>query len=235
MCYNIAKKSGSEPLIPLKDRIPSEHPPFMTVIIILVNIAVFFYQNSLGNSEFQIFINHYATIPMNITHPAYGGTADFSALVSSQFLHGGWLHLIGNMWALWLFGDNVEDRMGPFKFLLFYLICGVIGNTAHVLVNPISTVPTIGASGAIAGIMGAYFILFPKARVLTLIPIIIYPWLVDIPAFIYLGFWFFMQLTSGMTGSEAQVAFWAHIGGFAAGVILHRLFMLHNPPPKEVV
>ncbi|MGE5421896.1 MAG: rhomboid family intramembrane serine protease, partial [Ignavibacteriales bacterium] len=171
---------------------------------------------------------------LSITEPASAFGSGYLGLITSMFMHGGWLHLLGNMWALWLFGDNVEDRMGPFRFLAFYLICGLVGGLAHVYFNPISSVPTVGASGAIAGIMGAYFILYPRSQVLTLIPIFIFPWLVDIPAFVYLGFWLVLQLLGSTAGAAAGTAFWAHIGGFAAGIILHRLFMVKRTSPEKV-
>jgi membrane associated rhomboid family serine protease len=146
-----------------------------------------------------------------------------------MFLHGGWLHLIGNMWVLYLFGDNVEDRMGPARYLAFYLLCGLAASLTHYAINPGSTVPTLGASGAISGVLGAYLLLFPTARVITLVPVFIIPFFFEIPAVVYLGFWFVMQLFSGtlsLAGAEPPegVAWWAHVGGFVTGMALLPVF-----------
>ena len=148
-------------------------------------------------------------------------------MVTYMFLHGGWLHYLLNMWVLWIFSDNVEEALGSGRFVIFYVLCGVLAVAAHILFNWRSTVPVIGASGAIAGVMGAYFRLFPKARVVTLIPIFIFPWIVELPAIVFLGIWFLMQLLSGVAGTlteggAATVAFWAHAGGFVAGLFLVR-------------
>jgi membrane associated rhomboid family serine protease len=147
-----------------------------------------------------------------------------------MFLHGGWSHIIFNMWALWIFGDNVEDRMGPLRFTLFYLTCGLIAGVVHVLTNPESTVPTVGASGAIAGVLGAYFLLFPQARLVVLVPILFIPLFFELPAVLYLLFWALMQLFSGTLALAGPtdvggVAWWAHVGGFSAGLLLHRFFV----------
>jgi hypothetical protein len=139
-----------------------------------------------------------------------------------MFLHGGFWHLLGNMWSLYIFGDNVEDRLGPFRYLVFYFLCGIVSGLSHLIFNPFSNMPTIGASGAIAGVMGAYFILHPRARILTLIPIIIIPYFVEIPAFLFLGFWFVLQFynVAISQGNFSGIAWWAHIGGFVFGMIL---------------
>jgi membrane associated rhomboid family serine protease len=149
-----------------------------------------------------------------------------------MFLHGGWLHVIGNMWMLWIFGDNVEDRMGPLRFIAFYLICGVIAAVVHVATNSGSQFPTVGASGALAGVLGAYFLMFPASRVIVLLPVLFIPLFFELPAVIYLGLWFMIQFLSGTAsvaaGSEAAaggIAWWAHIGGFLAGILLYRLFL----------
>ncbi len=218
-------------MIPLKDNIPSQHQPVMTIALIVINVIIFYSQTFLGTSGMESLLSRFALVPANydlnsiFSYPL----SHYAPFITSAFLHGGWLHLISNMWALWLFGDNVEDRMGPLNFLLFYLACGIMAGVLHVLVYPASTIPTVGASGAIAGVMGAYFILYPRAKVLTLIPIIFIPVMVEIYAFIYLGFWLVLQILGGTAnpGSDtAQIAFWAHVGGFAAGVILHRFFMV---------
>lgn len=216
-------------MIPLRDRIPSQHIPFMTLILIAINLFVFYQQNTQGLQGMEGIFARYALIPGQFDfHQPF---THITPLITSAFLHGGFMHLISNMWALWLFGDNVEDRMGAINFLLFYLACGIIAGISHIYVNPGSLVPTVGASGAIAGVMGAYFILYPRAQVLTLIPIFIIPWFVDIPAFVYLGFWLILQIVGGtaaLVGGAAQIAFWAHVGGFVAGILLHQLFMVER-------
>ena len=204
-------------MIPLRDIIPSRTRPVTTVALIAINTLVFLYEVSLPQTQLRAFIRHYGLVPASFS---------WLSVFTSLFLHGGWLHCIGNMWCLWIFGDNVEDRMGHGRFLVFYLLCGMLATCGHVLVDPFSLVPTIGASGAIAGVMGAYLVLYPRSRILTLIPIVIFFPVVEIPAVYFLGFWFVIQLFSGV-GSLATsggapaggVAFWAHVGGFVAGVL----------------
>ncbi len=220
---------GDLATIPLKDTIPSRSFPIVSVSLIVVNVAIFVYEISLGN-RVSGFIAYNGVIPASFT----GG--EFVAipfrpytLLTSLFLHGGWLHVGGNMLYLWIFGDNVEDRLGRVRFLIFYILCGVVASVAHILANPSSTVPTIGASGAIAGVLGAYFLLYPSARVLTLIPLGFYIQVVHLPAFLFLGFWFLIQFISGaaslgVRGQGAGIAWWAHIGGFAAGALLQFVF-----------
>jgi membrane associated rhomboid family serine protease len=163
------------------------------------------------------------------------GSAQAVTLFTSMFMHGGWLHLFSNMLALYIFGDNVEDRLGHFGYLAFYLFCGLAAGLIHIAFNSSSLLPTIGASGAISGVLGAYFILFPRARVITLVPLFILPWIIEIPALFYLGFWFVSQLFNGAlaiaAGGQAfsGVAFWAHVGGFIAGIILVGLFARRRP------
>jgi len=205
-------------MIPLRDSTPSRSFPIVTVLIIMLNLYIF-YQEILMGPYLDLFISYYGMIP-----------ADFRPfnLLSSIFLHGGWMHVIGNMWVLWLFGDNVEDHMGHFKFLIFYLLMGGIAGTTHYLMNPVSTSPVVGASGAVAGVMGAYFLMFRQARVFTYIPPI---FLVTIPAWVYLGFWALSQLYGGagsLAGASSNIAFWAHIGGFIGGMILYKLFLNRN-------
>jgi hypothetical protein len=170
------------------------------------------------------FVYIYGLVPAKFTVPHIAahftpGQILFS-IVSFMFLHGGFLHILGNMWTLYIFGDNVEDRMGSVYYLFFYLVSGMVSGLCHFLLNLHSTVPTIGASGAIAGVMGAYFVLYPNARILTLIPVLIFPLFVEIPAFFFLGLWFFLQLFSALgSGAMSGIAWWAHIGGFIFGVI----------------
>ncbi len=215
-------------MIPLKDLNPRRTTPFVTVLIILANAAVFFYQVSLGPRAGQAFIYAFGMIPLRVElfltgHPVALAQA-FAPLLTSMFLHGGWLHIIGNMWFLWIFGDNIEDTLGHFNYLLFYLVCGVAAGLTHTLANLNSTVPAVGASGAISGVLGAYMVLFPRSRVLTLIPLFIMFFTVQLPAVVILGYWFLIQFLSGLgslgAGTEGGTAWWAHIGGFILGAVL---------------
>ena len=213
-------------MIPLRDTIPSRTAPVVTVALIAVNVIVFLHEAALG-PYLERFVFAYGLVPRRLVYWP-GNPLDpvrFLPLVTSMFWHGGWLHLIGNMLYLWIFGDNVEDKLGHVRYLIFYIATGVAAALTQVALDPTSTLPTIGASGAIAGVLGAYLISFPRSRVLTLIPIIIFPWFVEIPAVVYLAFWFILQLLEGIgqLGVPAQtggVAVWAHIGGFIAGVVL---------------
>jgi membrane associated rhomboid family serine protease len=218
-------------MIPLKDTNRSHSFPFITVLLIVLNGLVFFYELSLGHQEpLNRFMREFALIPALFTNPKFwaqnGILMAIFPLFSSMFLHGGWLHFLGNMLYLWVFGDNVEDRLGHFRYLFFYLICGLAAAFLHIFTNPGSSVPTLGASGAIAGVLGAYLILFPGARVLTLVPIFFFFQLVELPALIFLGFWFVMQFFSGAlslvaaNGQMGGTAWWAHIGGFVAGMLM---------------
>jgi membrane associated rhomboid family serine protease len=216
-------------MIPLRDVIPSRTTPYVTVILIIINALAFWFELLLTGPERQAFIREYGIVPAAFT---------WSSVLTSMFLHGGWLHVIGNMWYLWIFGDNVEDRLGHGRYLFFYLLCGAAAGIAQTLVNPDSYVPTIGASGAIAGVMGAYFVLYPQSRVLTLIPLFIFIEIIEIRAIYFLGFWFLMQLFSGVgsvahtTGSQGGVAFWAHVAGFVVG--LGAVFVLRQPERQRV-
>ena len=225
-------------MIPLRDTVPSRTAPVVTVALIAVNCIIFLHEAALG-PYLERFVFAYGLVPRRLVF--WPGEpldpARFLPLVTSMFWHGGWLHLIGNMLYLWIFGDNVEDRLGHFRYLIFYLAAGVAAALTQVMLDPTSTLPTIGASGAIAGVLGAYLVSFPKSRVLTLIPIIIFPWFVEIPAVIYLAFWFILQLLEGIgqLGAPAQmggVAVWAHVGGFVAGVVLVKLM---QPPRRRPV
>jgi len=216
-------------MIPLKDTIPSRTVPFINYTIILINLLCFLYQLSLG-PHLEKFLYAWGVVPAQFFAPLSIGHLHLSQrilpLFTSMFLHGGWLHFLGNMLYLYIFGDNVEDRLGHARYFLFYLLCGVLAAAVHLLTNTGSRVPTIGASGAIAGVMGAYFFLFPYARVVTLIFIFFFFDIVEIPAFFFLAFWFILQFLSGTVSFDAQnalsggVAWWAHIGGFLAGILL---------------
>ncbi len=219
-------------MIPLKDMNPRFSTPFVTVLIVVANALVFFYQLSLPPRAEMSFIYTFGMVPARL--PAALNSASIplvqalSPLLTSMFLHGGWLHIIGNMWFLWIFGDNIEDSMGHFGYLAFYLICGIGAGLAHTFANLGSTVPSVGASGAISGVMGAYIVLYPNARVLTLVPLVFFFFTVQLPAFVILGYWFLIQFLSGMATaggpSTGGTAWWAHIGGFLVGIALVHVF-----------
>jgi membrane associated rhomboid family serine protease len=218
-------------MIPLRDELPSRGRPVMTMLLILGNIVVFLYQLGLGPQRAQMFVGDFGAVPGYITGTLrYYGAPPVPwplTILSSMFIHGGLLHLGGNMLFLWIFGDNVEDVMGSQRFLAFYLVCGAAAALTHAMLNPTSQVPMIGASGAISGVLGAYVVLFPRARVLTLIPLGFLLQTVRVPAVLFLGFWFIMQfLYGGLTrGAEGGgVAWFAHVGGFIAGLLLVFLF-----------
>jgi membrane associated rhomboid family serine protease len=218
-------------MIPLRDNVKSSRFPLMSVVIIGVNIVVFVFELALDQPSLYEFFMEYGVVPQKVTASLFmGGTA--LSLVTAMFIHGGWAHIIGNMLYLWVFGDNVEDALGRFGFLLFYIGTGFVGNMAHVLTNSQSTVPTVGASGAVAGVLGAYFLLYPRARVLTLVPLGIFLHLVELPAFFLLLLWFVLQLTYGILDLGVQVtqgvAWWAHVGGFASGILLIRVLPLRT-------
>ncbi|MGH9741109.1 MAG: rhomboid family intramembrane serine protease [Candidatus Acidiferrum sp.] len=209
--------------IPLKDLNPHKTYPIVNTLLILANVVVFIFELTLSPHQQSVFQMAYSTVPARI--PAFlnghlGFETAFFPLLTSMFLHGGWLHIAGNMLFLWIFGDNVEDYFGHLPYLLFYIVCGIGSDLLHIAFNFHSPVPALGASGAISGVMGAYIILYPRARVLTLIVIFFVP----IPAFIILGYWFLLQFVSGITsvGGHAQggVAWWAHIGGFLLGMLI---------------
>lgn len=224
-------------MIPIRDTITSRHFPAVNTALIIFNVLVFLFEASLGPFALGRFINNFGLVPVRFW--AFEGLWGWLLIFTSMFLHGGWWHLFSNMLALYIFGDNVEDRMGPARYLLFYLLCGFVAGMAHLFVYPSSSLPTVGASGAIAGVLGAYFILFPRSRVITLIPLFFFFDIIEIPAFFYLGFWFFSQLFNGLFALAADVfqsggvAWWAHIGGFVAGVALVSIF--RRPPPRVYI
>lgn len=213
-------------MIPLRDREPSYTVPFITISLIVLNVLAFLYEFSMDPYELNFFIARYGMTPSRF---------QWADVLTSMFLHGGWLHLIGNMWFLWIFGDNVEDILGHSKYLLFYLLCGALAAMTHLVFNLDSRAPTVGASGAIAGVMGAYVVKFPHSRITTLVPIFIFLTTMEIPAYIILLYWFVIQFFSGVGSvghshlSEGGVAWFAHIGGFLAGVVL---VMMMRPRPK---
>jgi len=210
-------------VMPLRDINPRHTFPLVNVAIIGLNILFFFYELSLG-AGIERFFRQAAFVPAVYFEPG-NVVADSQSILMSMFLHGGWMHLIGNMLYLWIFGDNVEDRLGHGLYLVFYLVCGWLASLAHAYTDPASTVPSVGASGAISGVLGAYLLMYPRARVLTLVPMGFYTRLTELPALLVLGLWFVLQLFSGVAslgvrGEAAGVAFWAHIGGFVAGMLL---------------
>ena len=217
-------------MIPLKDKNPSRTFPFANYLIITANIVVFFYELSLGQ-QLDGFIVKYG---LN-THRYFYDVAHHVHLMTryvpfftSMFLHGGWMHIIGNMWFLYIFGDNVEDKLGHGNYFVFYMLSGLAAAVVQLLSSIDSSVPTIGASGAISGVLGAYLVMFPRARVVTLIPIFFFFDIIDISAFLFIGFWFLMQFVSGLQtlgiNTSGGIAWWAHIGGFVGGVLMVPIF-----------
>ncbi|HEX9637356.1 MAG TPA: rhomboid family intramembrane serine protease [Acidobacteriota bacterium] len=211
-------------VLPLRDINPRHRFPLVTVALIVLNFLGFLYELALG-PQLERFIFAAAFVPSRYWVP--GGLGDdLQSMVLSMFLHGGWVHLLGNMLYLWIFGDNIEDRLGHLRFLIFYLLAGFCATYVHALFNPDSTIPSIGASGAIAGVLGAYALAFPRARVVTLVPLGFYMQLTELPALVVLGLWFVLQLFSGAaeigvrSAQTGGVAWWAHIGGFVAGLVL---------------
>ena len=217
-------------MIPIRDIIPSKNYPVVNNAIIGINVIIYLVEMAQG-AGLARFIYIYGLVPARYSLPEVAtyfttGQQLFSVL-SFMFLHGGFWHLLGNMWSLYIFGDNVEDRLGSLRYFLFYLLCGITSGLSHLIFNLNSNVPTIGASGAIAGVMGAYLILHPNSKILTLIPILFIPWFVEIPAFFFLGFWFVIQFINAATshGGVSGIAWWAHVGGFVFGMIFLKIFL----------
>ena len=220
-------------MIPLKDDVPHRRLPWVNYALILVNFLIFYHQLTLSSRTLEHFIDTYAFIPARLSAELIGGQTGeginpFLTLLTATFLHAGFLHLVGNMLFLWIFGDNVEDALGHLNFLICYLAFGAMAGLTQFFVDPLSTIPNLGASGAIAGVLGFYLVLYPAARVLTLVPLLILFWFFRVPAVIFLAFWFFLQTLSGMATLEQHmeggVAYWAHVGGFVAGFGLGVLF-----------
>lgn len=218
-------------MIPIRDTTRSRNYPVINNTLIGLNVLLYLIQLAQGPKITQ-FIFTYGLVPARYTVPEIGfhftAFHQVLALFSFMFLHGGFLHLLGNMWSLYIFGDNVEDRLGSLRYFIFYLLCGWLSGLSHFVFNADSAIPTIGASGAIAGVMGAYLILFPAARILTLIPIFFIPYFIEIPAFVFLGFWFLIQFLSAATAGTGAggIAWWAHVGGFVFGILLLKLFLM---------
>jgi membrane associated rhomboid family serine protease len=217
-------------MIPIKDRNPTELFPIVTIALIATNLALFVLQISQGLGRFEHFTIGFAVVPSAFVSAPFS-PSQHALVLTSMFLHGGFLHIAGNMLFLWIFGNNIEDYFGHFKFAVFYIACGVAASMTHIFLHSASTAPMIGASGAISGVLGAYFLLFPKARVLTLVPIFFFLYFVEVPAFVFLGIYILLQIISGLPalagGSAAAgqgIAWFAHIGGFFAGAALLLIF-----------
>jgi membrane associated rhomboid family serine protease len=230
-------------MFPLKDDNPTTITPVLTILLIVTNVAIFMYQISLGPKAGEVFVYQFGAIPAVIfgersLPPSISGVPPYMSLFTSMFLHGGIMHLLGNMLFLWIFGNNIEEAMGRVRYFIFYLLTGMAASLAHALTNPDSTIPTIGASGAISGVLGAYVLLYPRAQVLTMVILGFFMRLMYIPAGFVLGIWFVLQLLSGSMagqGGGGGVAFWAHVGGFVAGMLLVGIFKrrevrFFNPP-----
>jgi membrane associated rhomboid family serine protease len=229
-------------MIPLRDDNPAQRVPFVTRTIIVLNVLAFVYELTLSDGTHEL-LRDWGVVPGRLFAALTGETSlpvELLTLLTSMFLHGGWLHLIGNMWYLWIFGDNVEDRMGHGRFLLFYLGAGIFAALFHSALMPGSPMPTVGASGAIAGVLGAYAFAFPRAKVLTLVPIFFFFQIIAIPAMILLGIWFAFQfiagtMSFGAAGGSAGVAWWAHIAGFVFGFLAMMAMSRRAQSRAEVV
>lgn len=212
-------------MIPIRDENPTRTVPLITYALIATNILVFLFQTMLGTVN-ESFVYQFALIPAQITSSLSLG--NLTDIFTSMFMHAGFTHIIGNMLYLWIFGDNIEDSMGKGRFILFYLLGGTVASLVHITTNPSSTIPTVGASGAIAAVLGAYLVLYPRQRVVTLIPLGFFLRVTMLPAGIVLGAWFLLQFFQGVVtlgGPDVGgVAFWAHIGGFVSGVLLAKVF-----------
>lgn len=218
-------------MIPIRDEIPTRRVPVVNYILIALNILVFVFQSMLGSQEAAL-VYEFALIPVQLTNGVSLG--DVTDIFTSMFMHAGLAHIGGNMLYLWIFGDNIEDRMGRDRYILFYLVGGLVASLTHIITNPYSQIPTVGASGAIAAVLGAYLVLYPQSRVLTLVPLGFFIRMTMLPAVVVLGLWFVLQFFSGVMSiggpDVGGVAFWAHIGGFVAGVVLAKLFARPEEP-----
>jgi membrane associated rhomboid family serine protease len=217
-------------MFPIHDTVPRRNPPFIVWSLIAINTLVFLFELNLDPRLQEWFLYHFGLVPARYSDPLWAISVglspfDYFPFLTNMFLHGGWGHLIGNMWTLWLFGSAVEDRLGPFRFIVFYLACGIVASGVHYYFNMAATIPALGASGAIAGVIGAYGRMFPLARILFVIPILFFPFFFELPSLVYAGFWFLLQFLQGTSELLAPklgggIAWWAHIGGFIAGLVL---------------
>ncbi len=218
-------------MLPIRDTVRNRTFPSATWMLIILCGIVFLFETTLPPEQLENFTYYFGVVPAEYTKRHRHGLPliDYLSFLTTMFLHGGWLHILGNMWFLKIFGSKVEDNMGHGRFLVFYLIVGVLASMFYIHFNSGSSMPVIGASGAIAGVMGAYYVLFPRAKILTFIPIFIIPWFIELPSFVFLGWWFLLQLFAGtvtqvLPSSGGGVAWWGHIGGFIAGALLVRFF-----------
>jgi membrane associated rhomboid family serine protease len=226
-------------MIPLKDMTPRRSFPVVTLLLIIANVIVFVHQVTLPPAAAEVFVRTYGLVPAKIQMALAGRhytlEQAFLPVFTCMFLHGGILHILGNMWFLWIFGGNVEDRMGPLAYPLFYFVCGIGSGLSQTAFSWGSHIPSIGASGAISGVLGAYIVFFPRSRILTLIPLFIIWFTWRIPAVIFIGIWFAAQFLSGLSSlgaaSMGGVAWWAHVGGFLLGMLLARAFWRSAPRP----
>jgi membrane associated rhomboid family serine protease len=226
-------------MFPVADTAPATSKAVVTRLLIAANAFVFLLELALPPEGRDELFYLFGIVPARFTHPWWARWMGFPVdnywpFFTYMFLHGGWIHIFGNMWTLWIFGDNVEDRLGGLRFLLFYLFCGICAALVHMWTNPDSTLPTVGASGAIAGIMGAYFVWFPRSRIILMVPIFFFPFFFDVPAFFYLGFWALSQWFSGSLALASPnevggIAWWAHVGGFVVGAASCWLFQIGRP------
>ena len=219
-------------MIPIRDTIPSSRVPVVNYLLIAANLGLFFYEVSLGES-LPHFLEQYAVVPARLLGGEALSVRELLTPLTAMFLHGGWMHVLGNMLYLYIFGDNVEDTFGHGRYLLFYIACGAASFAVQIGFQPDSAVPNIGASGAIAGVLGAYFLLFPRARVVPLLPLFVFFTVVEIPAVVFLGLWFLLQFLSGTVSlgrgaATGGVAWWAHVGGFVAGVVFLKAFSIRG-------
>ena len=230
-------------MLPLRDKVKSNTFPIIVYAIIVLNVIVFIYQLSMDNMKLLEFFYYYGVVPAFLGGDEYweirGAFSQLFPFISSMFLHGGWMHIIGNMWTLFIFGDNVQDRMGRGKFVVFYILSGIASMLLHTFTNWGSTTPAIGASGAIAGVMGAYLVYFPRAKIVTLLPLIFYFTIITVPAYVFLIIWFGMQFFNGTfallsSGGGGGIAWWAHVGGFAFGALTAKLFQKGDPPMVDI-
>lgn len=235
-------------MIPLRDNIPRVTKPVAVSVIIFINVAAFLYAVNLGSKE-QVYLFHlFGVVPARFFEPDWAAWAGYPQTIgwpflTYMFLHSGWIHLLLNMWMLWIFGDNIEDVTGHLGFVGFYLLCGLAAVGLHMIFEQGAPIPVVGASGAVAGVMGAYIVLYPHGRVLTLVPILFIPLILTFPAFIFLGVWFLSQVAAGVISHAqevSEIAWWAHVGGFAAGMILIYVFRrpgacryCYNPETKD--
>lgn len=212
-------------IFPLRDSIPRLHRPYATWSLMLVTGVIFLFQADLAPGEFMRLVRDFGLVPANVAK-----LDALSGFVTYTFLHSSWWHALSNLWIFWIFADNVEDVMGPLRFLLFYIVCGIVAGFAHVVADAGSPIPVVGASGAVSGILGAYFLLYPHAKVTTFVFLLI----LRLPAAVYLGGWFFFQLWSALQQGNAGIAWWAHLGGFVAGMVLVPLFRTNRAIPAHI-